>query len=185
MVAIIYGSSTCYTQFIAEHIYKVICSDYKKINAEIFNIKDIRLNKIEQYEYVIYAIPTWDYGELQEDWDIVWDDFCQLNLAKQRFAIVGVGDQLGYPDWFVDAMGYLFFLLESKNASGVGFWPLDDSKKINDFSGGYSYNSSKAILAKSNQWCGLPIDEENQKHLSSKRINIWLKQVLEEFGCLS
>ncbi|STE83833.1 flavodoxin II [Escherichia coli] len=51
---------------------------------------------------LILGIPTWDFGEIQEDWEAVWDQLDDLNLEGKIVALYGLGDQLGYGEWFLD-----------------------------------------------------------------------------------
>jgi flavodoxin II len=34
----------------------------------------VDLTSLPQYDFIIFGIPTWNYGELQEDWDDRWED---------------------------------------------------------------------------------------------------------------
>lgn len=102
-VAIFYGSSTCYTEIVAERIQSKLGLDA----AHVHNVAFCDIEQMQNYDLLFLGIPTWDYGELQEDWDEVWDQLESLDLQHQTCAIFGLGDQVGYPDWFQDAMGYL------------------------------------------------------------------------------
>jgi len=179
LIHIIYGSSTCYTQFIAEKIDAKLREKYL-CQTRLVAIQNTDLIEVSQYQKVIYGIPTWDFGELQEDWDIVWDNLSELDFSKQQFAVFGVGDQFGYPDWFVDAMGYLYHLLVAKGGTPFGHWPLDDSTLLK-VRAGYQFKKSKALIDSNKMWCGLPIDEENQADLTDKRLDVWLKYVWGSF----
>jgi flavodoxin II len=55
-----------------------------------------------------------DFGELQEDWEAVWDQLDALNLDGKIIALYGMGDQLGYGEWFLDALGMLHDKLVGK-----------------------------------------------------------------------
>jgi len=84
---------------------------------DIHNIADADLNSFDDYQYLLLGIPTWDYGELQEDWESIWDDLDDLDFKGKHFAIFGLGDQVGYPQWFQDAMGYLHEKLDEFDLS--------------------------------------------------------------------
>ncbi|WP_225914469.1 site-specific integrase, partial [Salmonella enterica] len=43
-------------------------------------------------------------GEIQEDWEAVWEQLDDLNLEGKIVALYGMGDQLGYGEWFLDAL---------------------------------------------------------------------------------
>lgn len=48
---------------------------------------------MSQYDVLILGIPTWDFGEIQEDWEAVWDQLDTLNLEGKIVALYGMGDQ--------------------------------------------------------------------------------------------
>ena len=58
----------------------------------MFNIKDTPLSDIEQYDVVLLGISTWDFGELQEDWESHWNDIGTVNFTNKQAAIFGLGD---------------------------------------------------------------------------------------------
>jgi len=166
-IGLFYGSSTCYTEFVAEKIVEKVGSEY----IDLYNISSEPINTIQQYSHLIFGIPTWDYGELQEDWDKIWDDLDTLCLNGKTCAIFGLGDQIGYPTWFQDALGYLYHKLKSVNATMIGHWPNT----------GYEFSDSKALTQDGSHFLGLALDEENQTTLTDTRLDQWLEQVQHQF----
>tara|TARA_B110000483_G_scaffold145435_1_gene173639 strand:+ start:120833 stop:121351 length:519 start_codon:yes stop_codon:yes gene_type:complete len=162
-IGIFYGSSTCYTEMVAEQIYDRLGPE----KATLHNIIDTPISRCLDYEYLLFGIPTWDYGELQEDWENIWDDISDLDLTGTKAAIFGLGDQVGYPEWFQDAMGYLYHRLKSQGAELTGYWP----------DRGYEYTESKALTEDKTQFVGLSLDDENQADLTEDRITKWLDAV--------
>lgn len=167
-IGLFYGSSTCYTEIVAEKIVKLLGNSL----VDIFNIADEPFVYSQFYNHLILGIPTWDYGELQEDWEEIWDDIDELDFTGKKVAIYGLGDQLGYPEWFLDAMGYLHHKLIKLGAEPIGYWPNQ----------GYQYEQSKALTAKHDFFVGLALDDENQFDLTDARLNAWCQQLLREFG---
>jgi flavodoxin II len=173
VIGLFYGSSTCYTEMVSEKIAANLAeSKTDEIQVDIYNVVDEPVATMEDYDYLILGIPTWDYGELQEDWENIWDDIDTLNLTGKTVALFGLGDQVGYPEWFLDAMGYLWAKVCNQGAKTVGFWPVD----------GFEFEQSKALTADETQFVGLAIDDENQFELTDERIAIWCQQILKEFG---
>ena len=167
-IGLFYGSSTCYTEMAGEKIRAQIGEDL----VDCHNIADQPLNQALFYDYLILGIPTWDYGELQEDWEEIWDELDELDLQGKKVALFGLGDQVGYPEWFLDAMGYLHSKILSRGALPCGYWPVD----------GYEFEESKALTPDGQQFVGLALDDENEFELSDERIASWCQQVLGEFG---
>ncbi|WP_185236380.1 flavodoxin FldB [Teredinibacter franksiae] len=167
-IGLFYGSSTCYTEIVGEKIRAQI----GEANVDIFNISDEPIATALYYDLLIMGIPTWDYGELQEDWEEIWDELDELDFSGKVVALYGLGDQVGYPEWFLDAMGYLHHKLVKLGAQLVGYWP----------SKGYEFEASKALTDDEQFFVGLALDEENEFAETDTRIAAWCDQVLAEFG---
>ncbi len=166
-IALFYGSSTCYTEIVAEKIRDII----GEARVDLFNVADADIAVVEDYHLIIMGIPTWDYGELQEDWEAIWDDLDELDFTGKQIALFGLGDQIGYPQWFLDAMGYLHDKLVLKDAQIVGQWPI----------AGYEFNASKALTVDEKYFVGLALDEENEFDKSEQRLQTWCSQILSVF----
>ena len=165
-IGLFYGSSTCYTEFVAEKIQQQLGESV----VDLHNIVNTPLESMLDYELLIFGIPTWDYGELQEDWESIWDELDQIDLSDKTCAIFGLGDQLGYADWFQDAIGYLYFKLRSMGATLIGNWPNN----------GYEFKESKGLSEDKSLFLGLALDEESQPELTDARVSQWLEQILKE-----
>ena len=173
-VGIFYGSTTCYTEMAAEKIKVLLESDPRLVNiasVSLHNIKQQPLSLAIDYELLIFGISTWDFGELQEDWEANWQQVSQLPLQNQVIAIYGMGDQIGYTEWFVDALGMLSDELAALPVERIGFWPTD----------GYEFEASKAATPDGDWFVGLALDEENQYDLSDQRLLLWCQQIVEEY----
>lgn len=168
LIGLFYGSSTCYTEMAGEKIRDRIGSE----RVDLCNIADVPVITAQLYDYLIFGIPTWDYGELQEDWEDVWAELDDLDLTGKKVALYGLGDQVGYPEWFLDALGYLHDKLVERGATVFGYW-------LNE---GYEFEDSKALTDDGQYFVGLALDEENQFDLTADRIAQWCDQILREFG---
>ncbi|GGO86169.1 flavodoxin FldB [Marinobacterium nitratireducens] len=151
----------------AERIARVIGSDL----VDLHDIIDSGPAAMTGYDCLIVGIPTWDFGEQQEDWLEVWPELDDLQLSG-RFALFGLGDQIGYGEWYLDAMGMLHDKLRDAGAEPVGYWPVD----------GYDFESSRALTADRRHFVGLALDEDSQRAETDGRIAIWVPQVLDAFG---
>ena len=167
-IGLFYGSTTCYTEMAGEKIRDAINESY---GSDVVSIHDISLDSIQrmsEYSYLILGIPTWDFGELQEDWESHWEEAHQLNLEGKTVALYGMGDQLGYADWFQDALGMLHDAIAPSNCTIIGYWPNE----------GYEFTASKALTEDKSQFLGLSLDDENQYDKSEERIAAWCEQLL-------
>lgn len=161
-MGLFYGSSTCYTEMAAEKIRDILGPEL----VTLHNLKDDAPALMEQYDVLILGIPTWDFGEIQEDWEAVWEQLDDLNLEGKIVALYGMGDQLGYGEWFLDALGMLHDKLALKGVKFVGYWPTE----------GYEFTSNKPVIADGQLFVGLALDETNQYDLSDERIQTWCEQ---------
>lgn len=138
--------------------------------VDLHNIKDVSLSLAQTYDFLIFGISTWDYGELQEDWESHWADIAALSLTGKVIALYGMGDQIGYTEWFQDALGMLHDEILVHAPTIIGYWPNQ----------GYEFSASKALTDDQQYFVGLALDEDNQYDQSDQRINNWCQQVLEE-----
>ena len=170
-IGLFYGSSTCYTEMVAEKIQEILGADI----ITLHNLADTPVTQMSEYDILFLGIPTWDFGELQTDWGNSWDAIDQVELAGKIVALIGLGDQGTYGEWFLDAMGMLHDKLLAKGCRMVGYWPNE----------GYEFEASKALIADGAYFCGLGIDDVTQYDLTDDRLARWLPQVLEEIAELS
>lgn len=166
-IGLFYGSSTCYTEIAAEKIQQIIGTD----RVALHNLAEGCIDEMNDYDYLILGIPTWDYGELQEDWENNWDALDDIDFHAKQVALYGLGDQVGYPEWFQDALGYLWAKVVNLGATTVGFWPTE----------GYQFTQSKAVTDDGAFFVGLSLDEENQFDLSEARLQLWCRQICAAF----
>ncbi|WP_158965551.1 flavodoxin FldB [Paraglaciecola sp. L3A3] len=169
-IGLFYGSTTCYTEMAAEKIESKLNQLMGYQGIELFNIKDTPLIHAENFDKLIFGISTWDFGELQEDWQSTWQDIARLTLVNKTVAIFGLGDQLGYADWFQDAVGMLHDELLLLGCDFVGYWPNED----------YDFKHSKALTEDKEFFVGLSLDDENQYDLTDQRIEQWCEQIFAE-----
>ena len=169
-IGLFYGSSTCYTEMVAEKIRDILGEDL----VDLHNLKDASPQLMEAYSILILGIPTWDFGELQEDWEAIWPQLTQLNLKGKIVAMYGMGDQFGYSEWFLDALGMLHDHIAPLGVKFIGFWPTE----------GFEFTSPKPLSADGKHFVGLALDEVNQYDLSEERIEQWCDQILLEMDAL-
>ncbi|RXJ73776.1 flavodoxin FldB [Veronia nyctiphanis] len=169
-IGLFYGSSTCYTEMAAEKIRDILGEDL----VDIHNIKECQVTDMANYDLLLLGISTWDFGELQEDWEAIWDQLNGLELSGKIAALFGLGDQEGYAEWFLDAMGMLHDQLLPTGLNFIGYWPNE----------GYSFDASKALTDDKKHFVGLALDEDSQYDLSDERIATWCEQVLLEYQAL-
>ena len=153
---IFYGSTTGTTESVVDRV-KVL------LDADVFTADDI--DKAENYDFIILATSTWGMGELQDGWLDGIEKLKNLNLSGKKVALIGVGDQEGFGDTFVDAIGIIYDEIKDKGITLVGKTSTD----------GYNFSSSRAV--EDGEFLGLIIDENNPGELTEERINSWIEKV--------
>lgn len=163
-IGLIYSFNTRKTTQAAEKIAKEIGNSIEKVNAETLTEEQFL-----SFQNMILGVPTWFDGELPNYWDEFVPALEDLDLKGKKIAIFGNGDQKGYPENFVDGIGIMAKLLESRGAQIVGFSSLD----------GYEFEASQAI--RDNQFMGLALDFESQSSQVPSKIKKWVEQLKKEF----
>lgn len=171
-IGLFYGSTTCYTEMAAEKIQAKLNALFDASVVNLHNIQTDGLDKTSAYDFIIFGISTWDFGELQEDWESQWDDVYTLPLKDKTIALFGLGDQMGYADWFQDALGMLHDAIIPSGCKIIGYWPNK----------GYEFTKSKALNAEKTHFVGLSLDDENQYDQTDARIDAWCEQIIAEMA---
>ncbi len=172
-IGLFYGTTTGAT----EEVANAIADKAKARGIDITTYDVSRLKGIEElvsYDKLILGTSTWYYGEHQGDWEDMLDRIPEdHDFSGVTVALFGLGDQEGYPEWFLDAMGMIADEFQRRGATIIGDWSAE----------GYDFEESKAIR-EDGRFVGLAIDEDCQPKLTEKRIQEWTEQVLPEFEAL-
>jgi len=155
-IGLFYGTSTTKTANIAKKIQEF----FGESEVEIVPIEDAWQNEFQSYDYLIVGTSTWFDGELPTYWDELIPELTTLELQNKKVAIFGLGDQVNYPDNFVDGIGLLAEAFEAAGAKLVGLTSPD----------GYTFNQSHAL--KDGKFQGLALDIENQSDQTEKESRI-------------
>ncbi len=163
-IGIFFGSTEGNTERVANQIQQLFGDE-----AELVNVNSASSDDMQPYPYLILACPTWEIGQLQEDWDGFIDEIEKVDYAGKKVTYLGLGDADGYPDTFQDALGIIHDRIKSKGATFVGAWPTE----------GYNFSASKGVV--DGKFLGLVIDEDNQKDLTAGRVEKWVAQLKNDF----
>lgn len=142
-------------------------------NCDLKLAKDAKAKDLEGYNKIILGLSTigkanWNSFHKDNDWDIFIDELDKTNWKDKIIAIYCLGDQMTYPNNFVDAIGWIYEKLEKNNAKVVGFCSTE----------GYQFIESEGV--RDNQFLGLPIDEDNESDKTEIRIKNWIDQLKNE-----
>jgi flavodoxin I len=157
-IAIIYGSNGGVTEGVAEQIKDVL-----GLEVDLLDIGSEEIDIFGKYDKMIIGTSTWGEGDLQDDWDDVFNDFEGVEFGGKTVAFFGTGDQEGYADNYLDAMGTLHDVVVKNGGTVVGDkWSTD----------GYEHDESTAV--NDDGFVGLAIDDDNQDNLTADRITKWV-----------
>ncbi|BBF94023.1 flavodoxin FldA [Blastochloris tepida] len=157
-VNVIFGSDGGATKAVAARIAK-------HIQGRAIDIKTASVADFENCSLLILGAPTYGAGDLQADWESNIGKLTGAKLAGRKVALFGTGDQAGYPDSFVDAMGILYDYVVEQGAVVVGFTET----------AGYDYTASKA--ERDGRFVGLALDQDGQSSKTEKRITEWISRL--------
>ncbi|MBT00360.1 MAG: flavodoxin [Oceanospirillaceae bacterium] len=174
-IGLFFGSDTGKTRKVAKMIGKKFDDETM---AKPLNVNRADPDEFASYEYLILATPTLGEGLLpglsadmeDESWEEFLPKIEDKDFSGKTIALIGLGDQVGYPDEFVDALGELNEFFSERGAKIVGPWPTE----------GYEFNSSEAVGEDGN-FVGLVLDLDNQSNLTDERLSTWLSQIAPEF----
>lgn len=167
-IGLFFGSDEGNTERVAHAILERLGEEL----VDIYDIADVTQLEFADYQHIVLGIPTWDFGQIQSDWEEFWDDIAAVDFTGKQVALFGLGDQFGYGDYFLDAMGMLHDVVVEAGAEIVGHWSTE----------GYDFDASKAEIPGAGKFVGLALDEDQQEDLTSERLDRWCSQILAEFG---
>lgn len=174
-VGIFFGTDTGSTRKVAKLIHKQLGDE---VADKPVNINRCDADVFAKYDILILGTPTYGEGLLpgltaecsEQSWEEFSPNFEELDLTGKIVALFGLGDQVNYPDEFVDGLGELYDLVMDVGASVIGRWPI----------AGYDFNDSTAV--EEGEFVGLVIDKDNQASLTDERIAHWVEKITSEMG---
>ncbi|MDN3640121.1 flavodoxin [Simiduia curdlanivorans] len=167
-IGLFFGSDEGNTEAVAYRIQARFGAD----RLDVHDVADVTVLDFEDYDVIMLGISTWDFGQIQSDWEDFWGDISAVDFTGKTVALFGLGDQFGYGDFFLDAMGMLHDVVVENGANIVGHWPTT----------GYDFDASKALVPGQAKFVGLAIDQDQQENLTCERLNRWCQQVHTALG---
>ena len=167
-LGLFFGTNTGNTEEVMDILQEKL--EDNGFEVDLHDMASADIDEFGNYDTMIMACPTWNDGELQDDWDAVLDEMEDFDFSGKKVGFVGLGDQDGYPEYFVDAIGILADVVEKQGGEIFGYWPTE----------GYDFDESKAI--KDDKFCGLVIDQDNEEDLTEERCEKWAAQIKDELG---
>ena len=141
--------------------------------ADIYDLESFDLSRLHQYELAILGGSTvgadnWEDATNDNMWNWFFRNIEGKDLSDLTFAAFGLGNQMLYPDNFVDALGIFHDEIAKTNARIIGRWPVT----------GYRFTNSEG--AQKDEFYGLALDEDTEHELTDERVTRWLDQIYKE-----
>lgn len=161
-IGIFYGTSTGNTEIVSKQI-----ADKLGIQAsEIFEATRKNVDKLKDYDVLLFGSSTQGVGDLQDDWESFVLDIAKAGLTGKKVAVFGLGDSASFSDSFCGAIGQI-----AKAAKKAGATLIGDKVDTSD----YTFDSSDSVVDGFFQ--GLALDEDNEPDKTEERIDNWLAQL--------
>jgi len=157
-IGLFYSKNAANTTAVAKQIQQA----FGNTAVDLIPVEEAWQKDFEDCDCIIAGTATWFDGELPSAWDEMIPILNTLKLQGKKVAIFGLGDQINYPDNFVDGIGLLARAFESAGATLTGSTATD----------GYRFGQSLAL--KADRFDGLVIDVDNQADETEKRIQNWV-----------
>ncbi len=166
-IALFYGSDTGCT----DDITKDLTALWGEDELDVREICDVSKEDFNHFDIFIFGLSTWYDGDLQSDWEDFYDEFKKIDFTNKVVAIYGLGDQIGYGEYFVDGIGILAKVILQNGGTIIGHWPYKE----------YRFTDSIAMIEdKEGYFYGLAIDHDNESQLTDERLKKWIQQVKME-----
>jgi flavodoxin I len=166
-VIVVYGSSTGATEGIARTIAESLEATTL---LDVAQLTEEKIAGFRDASVVLLGSSTWGFGDLQDDWHVKLPLLKDADLSGVKVGIFGTGDQVSYPDTFVDSIGIIAEVVEQAGATLIGQTAPDSC----------TFDESRAI--RDGKFLGLVIDEDNQGDMTEERVSHWIAQVKSEAG---
>lgn len=158
-----------------EYSAGIIKNKIQNFDVDFKCIEDFIAGDLVGYDAYIFGGSTvgadhWSNDDTDNAWAGFFADLeaSNVDLKGKKGAIFGLGNQVLYPEQFVDGMMYIKKKLEAAGLEIIGETSTD----------GYDYTESKAEVE--GKFVGLALDEDSQSEFTDSRIEGWLSVISEE-----
>jgi flavodoxin I len=167
-IGIFYGKNTLKSATVATKIRTAFGAKVGDYALDMVAIEDAWKEDFEACDVIIAGASTWFDGELPTYWDELLPALKTATLKGKKVALFGLGDQVNYPDNFVDGLGFLVDVFKVTGVTLIGTTSTE----------GYTFNRSKGIV--DGKFAGLVLDLENQDDQTDARVKAWVEAVKKE-----
>jgi flavodoxin I len=157
-----------------ENTAEKIATYFEAGSIDVFTISKADPGSFANYDLIIFGGSTIGADSWEDTHTTKWYSFLEelkkLDLAGKFTALYGLGDQVLYPEHFVDGLAVIRDELKPTGAKLIGAWPVE----------GYEHTHSKS--QEGDYFIGLALDDDHQSEMSDERISQWVGQIKKEAG---
>ena len=168
-IGLFWGSTSGNTEIAVEFMEEYLKDEGFEVDSH--NVADSDPETMLEYDNLIIGCPTWNIGELQDDWDSIFLDYEKLDFSGNTAAFFGCVDQVGYPSNFLDDIGMLAEPFMKNGGKLIGRCSRDP----------YQFTGSRA-LDSDDKLMGLGLDYDNDDEETCEDMMVmWLEDIIDEF----
>ncbi len=154
---------------------KIIYQQFDPETIDFFALDSFDVNNINNYGMVIIGGSTvgaenWEDATDDNKWNEFFRTIQNMDLTGLTVAAFGLGNQVLYPEHFVDGLGIFHEEIAKTKAQMIGFWPTE----------GYQFTNSDGTH--DDKFYGLALDEDNEPEKTETRVQKWVAQLKTEMG---
>jgi flavodoxin I len=158
-----------------ERAARKVYSMFNPDDIEMYDLHSFNVDTIENYDLIIWGGATigaenWSDTKADNEWNRFFRKIEEHDLRGKYVAFFGLGDQVLYPDHFVDGLGIFKEEADKVNATVIGQWPVE----------GYKFTDSDGMH--DGLFFGLALDEDNESHLTDGRVEKWTADIKKAVG---
>ena len=152
-----------------------VYAKFDPAQIDMLDVASFDRSTIRDYDLVILGGSTigaevWTDVKDDNEWNRFFVDLADISLKDKYVAFFGLGDQVLYPDHYVDALGVFKEEMENLDAKVIGQWPTE----------GYRFTDSDGY--DDDMFFGLALDEDRQEELTEERVTKWTDILKKEVG---
>ena len=131
-IKLFYGTDTGNTELVSNDIVRLLDgSAAEPDDVEVITVDELTPEDWDHDKFIL-GIPTWYDGELQSDWEDYFEEFKKIDFTGKTVAIFGLGDQLGYEEWFCDGVGILAKVVLENGGKSIGWTDIDETYDLDE-----------------------------------------------------
>jgi flavodoxin I len=120
-MGLFYTSSSLTVEDVASNIQERMSG----VDIDLQKVKKCVENTLQKYDLLIFGVPSWKDGLLEDDWEDYIANLDEETLLSKTVAIFGLGETEVYCKNFLDAMQTIYKKIVISGSSVIGSWPSE------------------------------------------------------------